>query len=54
MHIFRWKNNKKGCCFLEERKKKELERSRAAVPFGLHVVLSDMRGRAREGKGARV
>lgn len=54
IHTVRWKNNKRGCWFFEEWREKELEQSRAAVPFGLHVVLPDMRGRAREGKGAQV
>lgn len=30
-----------------EEEKKDLEESRAAVPFGFHVVLPDMRGRVR-------
>lgn len=35
----------------KEKEEKDLEESGAAVPFGLHVVLPDMRGRVR-GKGS--
>lgn len=33
------------------RKKRDLEESRAAIPFGFHVVLPNMSGRLR-GKGS--